>query len=98
MDKWCIPGGNKTKTFSFFLNDKAKTWFNSLPKNTIAMWDEMANKFLMKYFPPSKAAKLRDDLTTITLLESESIYDAWEMYKGLTKKVLYHGLPAWLEI
>jgi len=46
------------KLFPFSLKDKAKTWFNFLPKNSIATWDEMANKFLTKYFPPSKEAKL----------------------------------------
>jgi len=66
----------KLKLFSFSLKDKAKTWFNSLPKNTIAIWDEMASRFLTKYFPPSKAAKLRGDLITFTHLESESIYEA----------------------
>ena len=74
------------KRFPSSLNDKAKTWFNSLPKNTKATWDEMANKFLTKYFPPSKAAKLRGDLTTFTQLESESIYEAWERHKGLIQK------------
>ena len=69
-----------------------------LPKNTIAIWDEIANKFLTKYFPPSKTAKLRGDLTTFTKLESESIYEVWERYKRLIRKVPHHGLPAWLEI
>ena len=58
----------KLKLFSFSLKDKAKIWFNSLPKNTIAKWNEMENKFLTKYFPPSKEAKLRGDLTTFTNL------------------------------
>ena len=80
------------------MKDKAKTWFNSLPKNTIATWDEMANKFLTKYFPPSKAANLRGDLTTFIQFESESNYEAWEMYKGLIRKVPHYGLSAWLEI
>jgi len=31
----------KLKLFPFSLKDKAKTWFNLLPKNTIATWDEM---------------------------------------------------------
>ena len=38
----------KLKLFPFSLKDKAKTWFNSLPKNTIVTWDEMENKFLTK--------------------------------------------------
>ena len=46
----------------------------------------MANMFLTKYFPPSKAAKLRGDLTTFTQLESESIYKAWEKYKVLAQR------------
>ena len=41
----------KMKLFTFSLKDKAKTWFNSLLMNTIATWDEIANKFLTKYFP-----------------------------------------------
>jgi len=59
------------------LKDKAKTWFNSLLKNTIATWDEMASKFLTKYFPPSKLEKLQGDLTTYSQFESESFYEAW---------------------
>jgi len=59
---------------------------------------KMANKFLTKYFPPSKAAKLWGDLTTFSQFESESIYEAWESYKGLIRKVSHHGLPTWLEI
>ena len=58
----------------------------------------MANKFLTKYSPPSKVAKLRDGLTTFTQLESESIYEAWERYQRLIRKVPHHGHPAWLEI
>jgi len=42
----------------FLLKDKAKMWFNSLPKDSITTWEEMANKFLTKYFAPSKSAKL----------------------------------------
>ena len=58
----------KLKLFPFSLKDKAKTWFNSLSKNTIATWDKMANKFLTKntFLPSSKATKLRGDLTTFT--------------------------------
>jgi len=53
-----FPEVIKLKLFPFSLKEKAKTWFNSLPKNTIATLDEMANKFLTKYFPLSKAVKL----------------------------------------
>ena len=47
----------KRKLFPFSLKDKVKIWFNSLPMNIVATWDETANKFLTKYFPPSKVGK-----------------------------------------
>ena len=42
--------------FPFSLKDKAKNWFYSLPRESISSWDEMASKFLAKYFSPSKSA------------------------------------------
>jgi len=84
--------------FPFSLRDKTKIWFKSLPNESIATWDEMANKFLTKYFPPAKSAKFWGDITTFTQFVTEFIYDDWERYKGLIRKVLNHGLPDWLEI
>jgi len=45
-----------------------------------------------------KISKFRGDITTFTQFDTESIYDAWERYKGLIRKVPNHGLPDWLEI
>jgi len=53
-NQWRVSGGNQIELFLFSLNDKAKTWFNLLPKNTIVTWDEMANNFLTMYFPHQK--------------------------------------------
>ena len=58
----------------------------------------MADKFLTKYFSPSKVAKFRGDLTTFSQFESENIYKAWERYKGLFRKVPHHRFLACLEI
>jgi len=57
----------------------------------------MANKFRTKYCPPAKSAKFRGDITTFTQFDTKSIYDAWERYKSLIKKVSNCGLPDWLE-
>ena len=43
--------------FPFSLKNKVRTWFKSLPSDSIVTWKEMTNKFLSKYFPPSKPAK-----------------------------------------
>lgn len=46
----------RLRLFSFSLRDKAKAWFQSLPYGSITTWDDLAQKFLIKYFPPSKSA------------------------------------------
>ena len=58
----------------------------------------MVNKFLTKYFSPAKLVKFRGNITILTQFDFESIYDAWERYKGLIIKVSNNGLPDWLEI
>lgn len=38
----------------------------------------MAEKFLMKYFPIVKIKKIRIDIFSYTLIESNTIYDSWK--------------------
>ena len=54
----------RLRLFPFSLRDKAKVWLNSLPHGIITTWEELAQKILAKYFPPTKTAKLRNDITT----------------------------------
>jgi len=58
------------------MKDKAKLWFNSILEESISTWDEMVGKFLTKYFPPVKAAKLRGDLTIFPHFDTKSVYEA----------------------
>ncbi|KAH9780125.1 hypothetical protein KPL71_007966 [Citrus sinensis] len=88
----------RLRLFPFSLRDKAKEWLNSLPAGTITTWDGLAQKFLAKYFPPAKTAKLRNDITTFAQFEMESLYEAWERYKDLLRKCPHHGLPVWFQI
>ncbi|GJW11157.1 reverse transcriptase domain-containing protein [Tanacetum coccineum] len=39
---------------------------------------EMASKFLSKYFPPSMVTKLRNDISNFRQLSDESLFEAWE--------------------
>ena len=47
-----------------------------LTTNTIITWNDLADKFLMKYFLSTKNAKLRNEITSFHQLEDESLYDA----------------------
>ncbi|PPD90687.1 hypothetical protein GOBAR_DD12374 [Gossypium barbadense] len=45
------------------------------------------------YFPPSKNAKLRNEITTFQQLDDESLYEAWERFKELLRKCPHYGIP-----
>ena len=66
----------RLRLFPFSLRDRARAWLNSLPPDSITTWNDLADKFLMKYFPPTKNAKLRNEITSFHQLEDESLYDA----------------------
>lgn len=71
-------------------------YLNSLPSNTVTNREILAQKFVAKYFPSTKSTNLRDDITTFTQYESESLYDTWERYKDLLKRFFHHELSIWL--
>ena len=58
----------------------------------------MAQKFLTKYFSPTKTVKLRNDITNFMQYDQELIYEACERYKDLLRKCPHHELPSWLQI
>ncbi|GJU28287.1 reverse transcriptase domain-containing protein [Tanacetum coccineum] len=66
--------------FPYLLTHHATAWFDRLPKNSIHTFQEMASKFLSKYFPPSMMAKLRNDITGGTFMKRrpEECYDLIE--------------------
>ncbi|XP_031275462.1 uncharacterized protein LOC116133938 [Pistacia vera] len=88
----------RLRLFPFSLRDKAKNWLNSLLAEFITTWDALAQRFLAKYFPPSKTARMRNDITNFMQVDGESLYEAWERYKELLRKCPHHGLPIWLQV
>ncbi|WVZ02813.1 hypothetical protein V8G54_023619 [Vigna mungo] len=88
----------RLRLFPFSLRDKAKSWLQSQPQGSITTWEDMATKFVTKYFPPSKSAKMRNEITTFVQQETESLYEAWERYKELMRKCPHHALPEWLQV
>ncbi|KAJ4715540.1 Retrotransposon gag protein [Melia azedarach] len=88
----------KLRLFPFSLREKAKSSLSSLAPSTITTWDDLAQKFLVKFFPPAKTAKLRNDIATFTQFGMESLYKAWERYKEMMRRCPHHGLPKWLQV
>ena len=53
----------KLRLFPFSLREKAKGWLHSLPAGSITTWEDLAQKFLTKFFPMAKTAAIRNQLT-----------------------------------
>jgi len=49
--------------FPFSLRDRASAWFHSFQNGFITSWDQMRQAFLARFFPLSKIAQLRDQIT-----------------------------------
>ncbi|GJX97350.1 reverse transcriptase domain-containing protein [Tanacetum coccineum] len=78
--------------FPYSLTHHATAWFDHLLKNSIHTFQEMASKFISKYFPPSIVTKLRNDISNFRQLPDESLFEAWELYKLLIDLCTNHNM------
>ena len=88
----------KLKLFPFSLKDRAKTWFSSLPKNSIDSWNKCNDAFITKYFPPAKIISLRTQVMNFKELEHEHVAQSWERMKMMLRNCPTHGLNLWMII
>ena len=88
----------KLKLFPFSLRDRAKTWFSSLPKNSIDSWDKCKDAYISKYFPPAKIISLRNDIMNFKQLDHEHVAQSWERMKLMIRNCPAHGLSLWMII
>ena len=61
--------------FLFSLRDKARGWLQSLQQGSINYWEEMAQRFLSKIFPPSKTSQLRGGIAQFRHMHFELLYE-----------------------
>ena len=52
----------------------------------------MREQFLDQFCPPSKIAKLKKAIANFEQQPGESLYEAWERYKGLLRNCPQHEL------
>nr|GEV11243.1 reverse transcriptase domain-containing protein [Tanacetum cinerariifolium] len=78
--------------FPHSLTRHATAWFDRLPRNSITTFEQMANMFLGKYFPPSMVTKLRNEITNFRQCPDESLFEAWERYKLLIDRCPNHNM------
>ena len=88
----------RLKLFPFSLKGKARQWLTSLPRGSITTWEELLKKFMDKFFPPSKTAKLWADIQSYRQTDSETLYETWDRFKESLHKCPHHGIPEWLQV
>ena len=55
-------------------------------------------KFLTKFFPPSKIAQLVQESNTFGQLEGENLAEAWDRFHELLRKCPHHRLTRWMQV
>ena len=56
------------------------------------------SKFLARFFPMEKQAKLRNEIVNFAQYDGETLYEAWGRFKDLLRKCPQHGLPRWIQV
>ncbi|KAG9458322.1 hypothetical protein H6P81_002830 [Aristolochia fimbriata] len=86
------------RLFPFTLRDRAKSWYHTLPPESIRTWDELQRKFLGKYFPPAKTIKLRNAISNFMQEHDEQLCEAWERFNELLRRCPNYGIQKWMQI
>ncbi|GJS98306.1 zinc finger, CCHC-type containing protein [Tanacetum coccineum] len=77
---------------TFSLHDQGINWLDRLFAGSISTLDDLITRFLAQFFPPERIAKLQNDILIFQRHQNESLYDAWNRFKDLLRKVPHHGL------
>lgn len=77
----------KLRLFSFSLNDQIMISLDLRPPRTFTTWQALSQAlsqaFLTKFFPSRKMTKIRNNITTSTLREYKTLYEALKRCKDL---------------
>ncbi|CAM8933839.1 unnamed protein product [Rhodiola kirilowii] len=80
------------RLFPFSLMGKAKDWLWSHEGSTFTTWDELAQAFLLQYFPPAKTQRLKNLINSFVQGEDETFHEACERFKELQRECPHHNI------
>lgn len=88
----------RLRLFSFSLRDRAKSWLQFLPVDSITR-DEICQVFFAKFFPFEKTVCLRNEIHCFSQLDGETLHEAWARFKEMLRKCPHHriSLPEQLQ-
>nr|GEV19642.1 reverse transcriptase domain-containing protein [Tanacetum cinerariifolium] len=77
--------------FPYSLEGAARVWYKKEPPNSILTWEDLVNKFVNQFFPPSKTTHLKNEISRFTQRFEETFSEAWDCFKELLRASPHHG-------
>nr|GEZ92344.1 reverse transcriptase domain-containing protein [Tanacetum cinerariifolium] len=65
----------KLMLFPNSLEDRARICYEKEPPNSILTWEDLVNKFVNQFFPPSKTTHLKNEISRFTQRSDETFID-----------------------
>nr|GEV92163.1 DNA-directed DNA polymerase [Tanacetum cinerariifolium] len=88
----------KLMLFSYSLEGAARIWYEKEPPNSILTWDDLVNKFVNQFFPPSKTTHLKNKISRFTQRFEETFGEAWDRFKEMLRACPHHGFSKLTQI
>nr|GFB60588.1 hypothetical protein [Tanacetum cinerariifolium] len=73
------------------IHSAARVWYEKEPPNSIITWDDLVNKFVNHFFPPSKTTHLKNEISCFTQRFKETFGEAWDHFKEILRACPHHG-------
>nr|GEV67433.1 reverse transcriptase domain-containing protein [Tanacetum cinerariifolium] len=80
----------KLMMFPYSLEGAARVWYDKVPPNSILTWEDLINKFMNQFFPPSKTTHLKNEISLFTQRFKETFGEAWEQFKEMLRACPHH--------
>nr|GEW22379.1 reverse transcriptase domain-containing protein [Tanacetum cinerariifolium] len=81
----------KLMLFPYSLKGAARIWYEKEPPKSIITWDDLVNKFVNQFFPPSKTTHLKNEISRFTQRFEERVGEAWDRFKEMNRACPHHG-------
>nr|GFB43176.1 reverse transcriptase domain-containing protein [Tanacetum cinerariifolium] len=88
----------KLMLFPYSLEDRARIWYEKEPPNLILTWEDLVNKFVNQFFPPSKTTHLKNEISRFSQRFDETFSEAWDHFKELLRACPHHGFSELTQI
>nr|GEV74201.1 reverse transcriptase domain-containing protein [Tanacetum cinerariifolium] len=80
----------KLMLFPYSLENAARIWYEKEPPNSILIWDDLVNKFVNQFFPPSKTTHLKNEISRFTQRFKKTFGEAWDRFKEMLRACPHH--------